>query len=288
MSEHDFLDGPGNPYNKGGSGVGDKAGEAVRRISQTPGKMADTLTENTQAIPGSDEYLSQNKVSRREFLQKIRALAIGIPVTLFLAKLIEWSGIIGAYQRTTSEDPRKKEQEIQSREIQDLLLFNGPSSQTGGIRGFAKDVAIIAGRSRNENDQPVDFSNRSTWSNSELETYFQTLDRFSNDISSQDGRNRIRGYINATGSQYAGEYLGQIDHFENYLRTNNLPANAQEVNLKSFFTASATNGGLGYEVNESNLFFDALNGYRKNSFPADLKLRINQTNEKNGLQPRIP
>lgn len=288
MPEHDFLDSSNNPYDKGGSSVKNKAGDLARKIFQLPNKGADRLAENTQAIPGSEEYLSQNKVSRRKFLQTIAALGTSIPIAVLIAKFVEWSGVIGAYQRTTSEDPRKKEQEVQSREIQDLLLFNGPSSQTGGIRGFAKDLAIIASRSRNANDQQVDFINRSTWSNSELETYFQTLDRFSNDISNQDGRNRIRNYISTTQSQYAGEYLGYIDHFENYLKTNNLPANAQEIHLRSFFTAPAINGGLGYGVNEANLFFDALNGYRKNSFSVDFKQRINQTNQKNGLQLRIP
>lgn len=286
MTEHDFLDGPSSPYDKGGSGVGDKAGKAVRRISQAPGKAADALTENTQAIPGSEEYLSQNKVSRRELFQKVRALAIGIPATIILAKLVEWSGIIGAYQRTTSEDPRKREQNLQKLEVMNLSILSGP--QSGGINQFTKDVATIAARSTNDNGQPIDFSNSSTWSSSEIEVYFQGLDRFTNDLQSQEGRGRIRSYINNLNTQYAGEYNGYVDGYEAYLKSNNLFVNGNQETVKGFFTASVDRGGLGYQPDKANLFFDSLNGYRKSSMPRDLKQRINQFNQENQLPQQIP
>ncbi len=179
---------------------------------------------------------------------------------------------------------------IENEETVLLYLLDGANSdpRSDGVNVLARDLAIASLGVNVDNQQPVNFLDRSTWGHSELNVYFRAMDQFFIDIPTTSGRQNLRRLLGKSGGGSLSTRLNHISQFEAFLHNNRLPDNASLYDLQTYFTTPREAQGLGYTLDQWNLIQDSLHAYRNSALTPALKERINKVNERSGTAFRIP
>lgn len=259
--------------------------EAKRPITNRVPVLNRLLQRNDKISGITSEDTSQRTITRRELL-RLGGTAAKIVGAVGVLKAIDYFHV----DKLLNPEYRGKDTEAEKEEARLLYLFNGANGQTNdGLDILAKDLAIAAMGRNKDNYQPVDFMNRSTWgSYSELTIFTNALKKFFEDIATTEGREKLKQNIAKYEGENKEDYFLRLKKLEDYLQKKQLSSPVSEDELRTFFSAPSEGGGLGYLREDTAFIFDLLKASRANQFTPELKVRINQINEKSGTRFRIP